>query len=82
MFQGTLLLNRDCVLLSPGRKRNLVTLCLLLALTKLVSLFATKCSPDLDAETLSVSLKEKLGLDVTCCLTSNVTVKFDTVDQD
>lgn len=34
--------------------------------TKLVSVFATKFSPDLNAETLANYLKEKLGRDVTC----------------
>lgn len=34
--------------------------------TKLVSVFATKFSPDLDAETLSAYLREKLGHDVSC----------------
>ena len=34
--------------------------------TKLVSVFATKFCPELDAETLSVYLKEKLSREVTC----------------
>ncbi len=34
--------------------------------TKLVSVFATKFTPDLNAETLSNYLKEKLGRDVNC----------------
>ena len=34
--------------------------------TKLVSVFATKFCPELDAETLSVYLKEKLNREVTC----------------
>ena len=34
--------------------------------TKLVSVFATKFSPDLDAETLSIYLTEQLGRYVNC----------------
>lgn len=34
--------------------------------SKLVSVFATKFSPDLDSETLSSYMKDKLGRDVTC----------------
>lgn len=34
--------------------------------TKLVSVFASKFTPDLDARTLSEYLKEKLGREVIC----------------
>ncbi|RXN38507.1 hypothetical protein ROHU_001042 [Labeo rohita] len=34
--------------------------------SKLVSVFATKFSPDLDSETLTKYMKDKLGCDVTC----------------
>lgn len=46
--------------------------------TKLVSVFASKFSPDLDAETLSVYLKEKLGREVACCQKIG-TIPVDTV---
>lgn len=44
--------------------------------TKLVSVFATNFSPDLDAETLSAYLKEKLGHDVSCQKIDTVHSRF------
>ena len=44
--------------------------------TKLVSVFATKFAPDLDAETLSLYLKEKLHRDVTCVKIDNDRSRF------
>ena len=44
--------------------------------TKLVSVFATKFAPELDAETLSVYLKEKLDREVTCVKIDNDRSRF------
>lgn len=58
--------------------------------TKLVSVFASKFSPDLDAETLSGYLKEKLGREITCqridtvhrrCGSFKITAECDEVNE-
>lgn len=44
--------------------------------SKLVSVFATKFSPDLDSETLTSYMKDKLGRDVTCQKIETVQTRF------